>query len=342
MSEISSGTVLITGPTGGLGRSATMAMANRPEGERPDLLLVGRPGPALHVAGDEARAAGATVHEISCDLASLVDHRRLAVEIGNDEPAEQACVGAAGADDLDGGFGVLGYFGQAVELASHDLGAAGGAVQDAFAEDAPELGRTRSARNCLAGQAGGYLLVEVVQVPAGAGGQDRAGVVLGLEQAGDDERLVPAQHRGLGFDAGPLPGPAVQALLAALLQVIPQAGQRAAGAQLGYRVEAGREVLSRGPLPRLDRADHVVRDGGPGGQVLLGQARPGPVEAQPRAEHARGRPGTAGIVRHLFGILSGRAAPRRQSVGIRADPVSSGSPRATGCETQIRPKGEGQ
>ena len=37
MSEISSGTVLITGSTGSLGRSATMAMANRPEGERPDL-----------------------------------------------------------------------------------------------------------------------------------------------------------------------------------------------------------------------------------------------------------------------------------------------------------------
>jgi hypothetical protein len=57
MSEISSGTVLITGPTGGLGRSATMAMANRPEGERPDLLLVGRPGQALHDVGDGARAA---------------------------------------------------------------------------------------------------------------------------------------------------------------------------------------------------------------------------------------------------------------------------------------------
>jgi NAD(P)-dependent dehydrogenase (short-subunit alcohol dehydrogenase family) len=75
MSEISSGTVLITGPTGSLGRSATMAMANRPESERPDLLLVGRPGPALHGVGDEARAAGATVHEISCDLASLADVR---------------------------------------------------------------------------------------------------------------------------------------------------------------------------------------------------------------------------------------------------------------------------
>ena len=128
---------------------------------------------------------------------------------------------AAGADDLDGGLGVLGYLGQAVEPASHHLAAADGAMQDAFVEDAPELGRTRSARNCLPGQTGGYLLVEVVQVAVGAGAEDRAGVLLGLQQAGDDERLVPAQHRGPGFDVGPLLEPAVQALLVALLQVIP-------------------------------------------------------------------------------------------------------------------------
>ncbi len=113
-------------------------------------------------------------------------------------------------------------------------------MQDAFVEDAPELGRTRSVQNCLTGQPGGYLLVEVVEVPVGAGAEDRAGVVFGLQQAGDDERLVPAQDRGLGFDAGPLLEPAVQALPLALLQVLPQAGQRAAGVRLGYRVEAGR------------------------------------------------------------------------------------------------------
>ena len=158
-------------------------------------------------------------------------------------------MGAAGADDLDGGLRVLGYLGQAVELASHDLAAADGAVQDALVEDAPELGRTRSVQNCLPGQTGGYLLVEVVQVAVGAGAEDRAGVLLGLQQAGDDERLVPAQDRGLGFDVGPLLEPAVQALLVALLQVIPQAGQRAAGVQLGYRVEAGREVLGRAAAP---------------------------------------------------------------------------------------------
>ena len=52
-----------------------MAMANRRDGERPDLLLVGRPGQALDDVGGEARAAGGRVREISCDLASLADVR---------------------------------------------------------------------------------------------------------------------------------------------------------------------------------------------------------------------------------------------------------------------------
>jgi hypothetical protein len=61
-----------------------------------------------------------------------VGHGRLAVEIGDDEPTEQAGVGAARSDDLDRGLRVLRYLGQVVELAAHDLGAADGAVQDAF------------------------------------------------------------------------------------------------------------------------------------------------------------------------------------------------------------------
>jgi len=75
MNSIASGTVLITGPTGGLGRAATLAMADRAAPERPDLLLVGRPGRALTEVADDARAAGATVHEIGCDLARLADVR---------------------------------------------------------------------------------------------------------------------------------------------------------------------------------------------------------------------------------------------------------------------------
>src|ERR1700678_1757330 len=75
MNTIAPGTVLITGPTGGLGRAATLAMAERAAPERPDLLLVGRPGQALTEAAEDARAAGATVYEIGCDLARLADVR---------------------------------------------------------------------------------------------------------------------------------------------------------------------------------------------------------------------------------------------------------------------------
>lgn len=73
MESIASGTVLITGPTGGLGKAATLAIANRVAAERPDLLLVGRAGRALSAVAGQARAAGATVHEIECDLARLTD-----------------------------------------------------------------------------------------------------------------------------------------------------------------------------------------------------------------------------------------------------------------------------
>ncbi|HEX4393407.1 MAG TPA: SDR family NAD(P)-dependent oxidoreductase [Mycobacterium sp.] len=75
MNAIASGTVLITGPTGGLGKATTLAMANQPGAQRPDLLLVGRPGTALAEVAEAARAAGATVQEIGCDLARLAHVR---------------------------------------------------------------------------------------------------------------------------------------------------------------------------------------------------------------------------------------------------------------------------
>jgi NAD(P)-dependent dehydrogenase (short-subunit alcohol dehydrogenase family) len=75
MNALSAGTVVITGPTGGLGKAATLAMANRPAGQRPDLVLVGRPGPGLTEVAEKARAAGATVQEVGCDLARLAEVR---------------------------------------------------------------------------------------------------------------------------------------------------------------------------------------------------------------------------------------------------------------------------
>ncbi|MBM2614312.1 SDR family NAD(P)-dependent oxidoreductase [Actinoplanes sp. LDG1-06] len=76
-------TVLITGPTRGLGRATTLAMAGRPKATRPDLLLVGRPGPALTDIAEEARRLGATVHEIGADLSRLADVRAAATTVRN-------------------------------------------------------------------------------------------------------------------------------------------------------------------------------------------------------------------------------------------------------------------
>jgi hypothetical protein len=78
MTPIASGTVLLTGPTGALGRSATVAIANRPASARPDLLLVGRSGQALNEVVNDARAAGVTAYGIDCDLARLADVRAAA------------------------------------------------------------------------------------------------------------------------------------------------------------------------------------------------------------------------------------------------------------------------
>jgi NAD(P)-dependent dehydrogenase (short-subunit alcohol dehydrogenase family) len=75
------GTVMITGPTRGLGRALTLALADRPAADRPDLLLVGRPGEALTEVARSARAAGATVHEVPCDLSRLADVRAAAATV---------------------------------------------------------------------------------------------------------------------------------------------------------------------------------------------------------------------------------------------------------------------
>lgn len=77
MTSTEPGTVLITGPTRNLGRHATLALAER----RADLLLVGRAGPELTAVADGARARGAGVREIGCDLSRLADVRAAAATV---------------------------------------------------------------------------------------------------------------------------------------------------------------------------------------------------------------------------------------------------------------------
>lgn len=91
-------TVLITGPTRGLGRHTTLALAGRT-----DLLLVGRPGTALNEVADEARARGSDVRAIGCDLANLADVRAAAAtarQLLGDRPL-RAVVANAGAMSAD-------------------------------------------------------------------------------------------------------------------------------------------------------------------------------------------------------------------------------------------------
>ncbi|WP_216899884.1 SDR family NAD(P)-dependent oxidoreductase [Nocardia alni] len=75
------GTILITGPTGGLGHAATLAMANRPAARRPDLILVGRPSAGLTEVTEAARAAGANAHAVGCDLGRLPEVRAAASQV---------------------------------------------------------------------------------------------------------------------------------------------------------------------------------------------------------------------------------------------------------------------
>ena len=94
------GTVLITGPTRGLGRAAVLAMAGRPSAVRPDLILVGR---ALSAVAAEARALGARVHEVSADLSRLAEVRAAAGAVRQllaDRPL-RALVANAGAMSSD-------------------------------------------------------------------------------------------------------------------------------------------------------------------------------------------------------------------------------------------------
>ncbi len=75
MANGDTGTVLITGPTSGLGRALTLELASRAESDRSDLLLVGRPGERLTEITSLVRAGGATAEAIPCDLSRLADVR---------------------------------------------------------------------------------------------------------------------------------------------------------------------------------------------------------------------------------------------------------------------------
>ena len=81
MTAIDPGTLLITGPTGGLGRALTLDLLARAKENRPDLVLVGRPGKRLSEITDLARSRGATTEAVPCDLSRLSEVRLAAAQV---------------------------------------------------------------------------------------------------------------------------------------------------------------------------------------------------------------------------------------------------------------------
>lgn len=67
--DITRPTVLLTGPTSGIGAGMLRALLRHPA--RPHLVLLARNAAALDAALDQARAAGLTAHGVSVDLADL-------------------------------------------------------------------------------------------------------------------------------------------------------------------------------------------------------------------------------------------------------------------------------
>jgi NAD(P)-dependent dehydrogenase (short-subunit alcohol dehydrogenase family) len=79
VSDITRPTVLITGPTSGIGAGMLRALLRHPA--RPHLVLLARNATALDAALDQARAAGLTAHGVSVDLADLVSVQAALAEV---------------------------------------------------------------------------------------------------------------------------------------------------------------------------------------------------------------------------------------------------------------------
>lgn len=77
--DITRPTVLLTGPTSGIGAGMLRALLRHPA--RPTLVLLARNATALDAALDQARAAGLTAHGVSVDLADLASVQAALAEV---------------------------------------------------------------------------------------------------------------------------------------------------------------------------------------------------------------------------------------------------------------------
>ncbi len=79
VSDITRPTVLLTGPTSGIGAGMLRALVQHPA--RPHLVLLARNATALDAALDQARAAGLTAHGVHVDLADLASVQSALAEV---------------------------------------------------------------------------------------------------------------------------------------------------------------------------------------------------------------------------------------------------------------------
>ena len=98
VSDITRPTVLLTGPTSGIGAGMLRALVQHPS--RPHLVLLARNATALDAALDQARAAGLTAHGVRVDLADLTSVQaalaevRALIEAGTIAPIDAALLNA--------------------------------------------------------------------------------------------------------------------------------------------------------------------------------------------------------------------------------------------------------
>lgn len=78
--DITRPTVLLTGPTSGIGAATLRQLVSHPA--RPDLVLLGRNVAALEAAADDARSHGLTARAVRLDLADLDSVRAAVQEVG--------------------------------------------------------------------------------------------------------------------------------------------------------------------------------------------------------------------------------------------------------------------
>ena len=96
---------------------------------------------------------------------------------------------------------MLAHLHQVLELRPHDVGAADDPAQRALVHHRPQRGRLRPGQDLLAGDPGLGLAEDLVFGWVVAQPDDRASVVRGLQQAGDELELVLPDDRGRGLEA---------------------------------------------------------------------------------------------------------------------------------------------